>query len=74
MGVIFLMFLPWLIILFLLLLAAGAVQLVVLLLKAMAVGVCRSLATMFRNPADRLPRGRGGLAPPGTANRDWCAR
>ena len=59
-SVIFLMYLPLLIVLVLLLLSAGAVQLVILFLKAMTLGIFRSLARMFRSLADRLPRRRGG--------------
>jgi hypothetical protein len=59
-SVIFLMFLPWLIAFVLLLLSAGAVQLVVLLLKAMTLGAFRGVGRMFRSSADGLPRGRGG--------------
>jgi hypothetical protein len=59
-SVVFLMYLPFLIVLVLLLLSAGAVQLVILLLKAMTLGVFRSLATVSRSSPDRLPRGRGG--------------
>jgi chromate transport protein ChrA len=57
---IFLIFLPHLIILALLLLLASAVQLVVLLLKAITVGVFRILVRLFWSIADRLPRGQGG--------------
>lgn len=60
MSVIFLMYLPWLIIFVLLLLSAGAVQLVVLLLKAMTLGAFKGVARMVRGSADGLPRGRGG--------------
>ena len=59
-SVIFLMYLPFLIVLVLLLLSAGAVQLLVLLLKAMTLGIFRGVARMFRTLAERLPRGRGG--------------
>ncbi|WP_211880383.1 hypothetical protein [Pseudarthrobacter albicanus] len=56
-SVIFLMFLPSLITFVLLLLSAGAVQLVILLLKAVTLVAVRTLA--------RLPRRRAGdeLAP-----------
>jgi hypothetical protein len=57
---VFLMFLPILISFALLLLLASSVQLVILLLKAMTVGVFRSLVRMFRSLAGRLPHGRGG--------------
>jgi hypothetical protein len=56
---VFLMLLPVLIIFAFLLLVAGAVELVILFLNAMAVGLYRSLARTLRNVADRLHRMRG---------------
>jgi hypothetical protein len=55
-----LIYLPTLISIALLLLLAGAVQLVILLLKAMTVGAYRSLVRLFSSLAGSLPRGRGG--------------
>lgn len=62
---VFLMFLPAFIIFALLLLVAGAVQVVILFLNAMAVGLYRSLLRAFRKMTDRRHRTGGGgkLAP-----------
>lgn len=57
---VFLMFMPALIIFALLLLVAGAVQVVILFLNAMAVGLQRSFARAYRNMTDRWHRPRGG--------------
>jgi hypothetical protein len=61
----FLLYLPLLIVIGLLLLLAGTVTLVVLLLKAMTVGLYRVLARELRTPTARLHGGPGGegLAP-----------
>ncbi|MCU1554584.1 MAG: hypothetical protein JWM13_2070 [Arthrobacter sp.] len=57
---IFLLYLPILIGVGLLLLLAGTVTLVVLLLKAVTVGLYRFLAREFRTPTSRLHGGPGG--------------
>lgn len=57
---IFLMFMPVLIILALLLLVAGAVQVVILFLNALTIGLYRSLLRAYRNMTDRWHRPRGG--------------
>ncbi|MCU1562648.1 MAG: hypothetical protein JWN05_1027 [Arthrobacter sp.] len=57
---VFLIYLPTLISIALLLVLAGAVQLVILLLKAMTVWAYRSLVRLFRSLAGSLPKGRGG--------------
>jgi hypothetical protein len=57
---IFLLYLPILIGLGLLLLLAGAVSLVVLLLKAVTVGLYWYLARLFKTPTGGLHRGAGG--------------
>jgi hypothetical protein len=57
---VFILFLPTLIGLALLLLLGGAIQLVILLLKAMTAGIFTSLGRQFRSLAGRLPRHRGG--------------
>lgn len=60
-----LMFLPAFIIFALLLLVAGAVQVVILFLNALAVGLYRSLMRALRRMTDRWHRTHGGgkLAP-----------
>ncbi|MFE4543365.1 hypothetical protein [Arthrobacter sp. NPDC056727] len=58
---VFLMFLPALAIVGLLLLVAGAVQVIVLLLNAMAVGLYKAVLRMYHHLLDRWhsrPRGR----------------
>ena len=62
---VFLMFLPALAILGLLLLGAGAVQAVVLLINALAVGLYRAVLRMYHHLLDKWQSGHGGrLAAP----------
>jgi hypothetical protein len=58
--VVFLLFLPTILSFVLLLLLAGAIQVVVLFLKAVFLGAYRGLAGLFRSLAAKLPHGRGG--------------
>jgi hypothetical protein len=55
-----LMFLPAIIMFALLLLVAGAVQLMILFMNALAVGLYRSLLRAYRHMTDRWHRTRGG--------------
>lgn len=63
--VIFLLFLPFILGFFLLLVLAGAMQIAAFLLKTVILGTCRNLAGLSRNAAGRLPgrHGTDGLAP-----------
>ncbi|MDQ0863437.1 hypothetical protein [Arthrobacter globiformis] len=57
---VFLMFLPALAILGLLLLGAGAVQVIVLLINAIAVGLYKAVLRMYHYLLDRWQSGHGG--------------
>ena len=57
---VFLMFLPAIAILGLLLLVAGAAQVIVLLINAMAVGLYRAVLKMYHHLLDRWQSGHGG--------------
>jgi hypothetical protein len=57
---VFLMFLPALAILGLLLLGVGAVQVIVLLLSALAVGLYKAVLRLYHHLLDRWQSGHGG--------------
>jgi hypothetical protein len=57
---VFLMFLPALAILGLLLIGAGAVQVIVLLINTLTVGLYRAVHRMYHHLLDRWQSGHGG--------------
>jgi hypothetical protein len=57
---VFLMFLPALAVFCLLLLGAGAVQVIVLLINAVAAGLYRAALRMYHHLRDRWQSGHGG--------------
>ena len=56
MGAVLLMFLPAFVIMALLLLLGGAIQVVIFVLRLAAVGLFRSLTTLFRSSMEKLHR------------------